>query len=131
MTDSEENQEKVRKDLYKFMNSHTKNVGDKRHTIEQILFDNGKVLSIKFFHKLNDKVVKVTVKQLEADKFGVRIKKGEDVSEKELSMKDLKKYLGDNKDMKFALDYLNKDMASFREKFNKNQSGGGKKKKRF
>ena len=43
-------------------------------------------------------------------------------------MKDLKKYLGDNKDMKFALDYLNKDMASFREKFNKNQSGGGKKK---
>jgi hypothetical protein len=128
MTDSETS-DKVKKNLFKFMNSHTKNIGDVRNTLEQVLYDNGETLSIKLFNKKSDKVVKVTIKQISDDKFGIRIKKNEDVSEKEINMKELKKYLGDNKDMTFALNYINKDMTTFRDKLKKSQTGGAKKRK--
>ena len=129
MTESDNSQDKVKKNLFKFMNSHTTNVGDDRNTLEQVIYDNGEILSIKLFNKKKDKVVKVTIKQISNDNFGVRVKKNEDVSEKEMNMKELKKYLSDNKDFMFAINYINKDMASFRDKLKKSQSGGAKKRK--
>ena len=125
MTDSDKSQDTVKKNLFKFINSTTKNMGDARHTLEQVLYDTGEILSIKLFHKKNTKIVKVTIKQLSDDKFGVRVKKDDDVSEKEMNLKDLKKYLSDNKDFSFALDYINKDMSSFRTKLKTIQKGGG------
>ena len=129
MTDSDTSQDKVKKNLFKFMNSHTTNVGDDRNTLEQVIYDNGEILSIKLFNKKKDKVVKVTIKQIKDDTFGVRVKKNEDVSEKEMNMKELKKYLSDNKDFMFAINYINKEMESFRDKLKKSQSGGAKKRK--
>ena len=128
MADSDTS-DKVKKNLFKFTNSHTKNIGDDRNTLEQVIYDNGETLSIKLFNKKKDKVVKVTIKQISDDKFGIRVKKNEDVSEKEMNMKELKKYLSDNKDFMFALNYINKDMATFRDKSKKLQTGGAKKRK--
>ena len=125
MTDSSNTENvKERKDLYKYMHSHTKNIGENRTTLEKVLYDNGEVLSIKLFKKSGDKLVKVTIKQTAKDTFGVRLKKNDDVSEKNMNMKDLKKYLSDNKDFSFASDYISKEMPDFREKLKGKQSGG-------
>jgi len=129
MEESDTSQDKVKKNLFKFTNSHTKNIGDVRNTLEQVLYDNGNTLSIKLFNKKSDKVVKITIKQISDDKFGIRVKKNDDVSEKEINLKELKKYLGENKDLTFALNYINKDMATFRDKLKKTQAGGAKKRK--
>jgi hypothetical protein len=125
MTDSSNTDNvKERKDLYKYMHSHTKNIGENRTTLEKVLYDNGEVLSIKLFKKSGDKLVKVTIKQTDKDIFGVRLKKNDDVTEKNMNMKDLKKYLSDNKDFSFASDYISKEMSDFREKLKGKQSGG-------
>jgi len=125
-------EEKKSSNLYKFLKTHTNNVGDSRETLEQILFDGDKGMTIKLFQRKKsgdkDVVLKVTIKEVGDDKYGVRIKKNDKEEEKELSLSKLKKFLEENKDMEFALTYINKDMDKFRKRL-KPQSGGRRRRK--
>ena len=115
--------------LYKFVHSQTNNVGDSRETTEQMLYDGNKGMTIKLFKRKKigdkDKVLKVTIKEIGSDKYGIRVKNNEDEKEKEVNMEKLKKFLKDNgTDMDFALNYINKEMSGFRKKIG-SQPGGG------
>lgn len=126
--------EKKVSNLYKFMNVNTNNVGENRHTLEQSLFDGPKGLAIKLYQRKKtgekDSALKVTIKEMEADKFGIRIKTNNTEEEKEVNMTKLKKFLQDNKDMAFALKYIEKDMAKFRKQLKELKGGGAYKKKK-
>ena len=125
-------EEKKSGNLYKFVNSSTNNTKDSRETVEQMLFDGDKGMTIKLFKrkKVGDKdnVLKVTIKEVGDNKYGIRVKNNDKVDESEVNMDKLKKFLKDNKHMDFALNYISKDMEAFRKKI-KSQSGGGKRRK--
>ena len=120
--------------LYRYVHSNTYNTGKMRTTLEKMLIDGDKGLSIKFFkrNKVDDKdtVLKVTIKEVGPDKFGVRVKKNDVVDEKEFDTAKLKKFLSENKDMDYALDYINKEMKKFRENKKKAMDGGARKKRK-
>ena len=125
-------EEKKSSNLYKYLKTHTNNVGDSRETLEQILFDGDKGMTIKLFQRKKsgdkDVVLKVTIKEISDDKYGVRIKKNDKEEEKEMNLAKLKKFLQENKDMEFALTYITKDMEKFRKRL-KPQSGGRRRRK--
>ena len=124
-----EEEKKKPSNLYRYLKTHTNNVKDSRVTLEQMIQDKGgdTGLYIKLFKRKKsgdkDNILKVTIKQLENNKFGVRVKKNDTEDEKELDMTKLKKFLGENKDMAYALNYINKEMDTFRKKLN-SMSGG-------
>ena len=116
--------------LYKKVNSSTTNTHKKRQTLEKQVFDGPKGMTAKLFQKEDDKVLKVSIKELDKDKFGIRISKNKKTEEKELNMKDLVKFLKGNKDLDFVLKYVENDMEKFRKNIkDKEMSGGGKRRK--
>ena len=125
-------EEKKSSNLYKYVKTHTNNIGDSRETLEQMLYDGDKGMTIKLFQRKKtgdkDNVLKITIKELGDDKYGVRIKKNDKEEEKEMTMAKLKKYLSEEKNLSFAVNYINKEMEDFRKKL-KSQSGGRRRRK--
>ena len=116
--------------LYKQVNIMTENTKKGRSTIEKAIHDGDKGVTIKLFqrNKVGDKddTLKVSVKQMGDDKFGVRITKNGSTDEKDYDRTKLIKFLKENKDMKFALDYIESGMEKFRKSMK--MSGGARRK---
>mgnify|MGYP001426257443 CR=1 FL=1 len=108
--------------LYKQVNILTEHTINGRSTIEKAIHHGDKVFTIKFFqrNKVSDKdeTLKVSIKQIGDDKFGVRIQTNGNSEEKEYDKSGLIKFLKENKDMKFAVDYIESGMEKFRANLN-------------
>ena len=110
--------------LYKQVNIMTENTKKGRSTIEKAIHDGDKGVTIKFFQrnkdmkKDKDETLKVSIKQIGDDKFGVRIQTNGNSEEKEYDKSGLIKFLKENKDMKFAVDYIESGMEKFRANLN-------------
>jgi len=86
------------------------------YTVEELIVDDPKGgLTIKSFVRKGDIKKKVTIKESGDNKFNVRTNENNKVVDVELNMTKLKEYLDKNKNTAFALNYINKDMVSFRK----------------
>merc|ERR1711968_433881 len=116
---------------YRHENNHSYKKGGVKHTIKEKLIDGEKGVSIMFLKKVGEedsKFYRLSVQETSKDKFSVKEKKGDKETETEMDLKALMKVLKADKELGFAVHYMEKERGTYKGK--KAQKGGKKKSKK-
>ena len=101
---------------YRHDNNYSFKKGGVKHVIKENIIDGEKGLSFHFLKKVGDKDFQsISVREVENDKFSVRVKKGENEPvDTEVDMKELSAMIKKDANLKFVDDFLKSDRGSYK-----------------
>jgi hypothetical protein len=98
---------------YYYANKKVTYENDKPVTHEEMIIDGPKGLLIKYYHKENDVVNKITIKSKDG-KYSVNVISGDKKEDSEIDKKELVKLLKTHKLLTFAKDYASQQLKRLR-----------------